>query len=872
MKKRISLIIALCLLVPSLVLGANADEDATFAVAGFNTYRSADSIIIYNQSGEYTQTNQWGYEVCVDSDGVIVSVGGNNRQVPVGGFVISGHGTAAAELRACAKVGRHARYFEKPATVIISDSFIPPFFTAEYPFNGVNTIRRQDYIVVYNWSGSTNTNQWGYEVCVDSQGTVISVGGNNNAIPEGGFVVSGHGDGADLLQLVMTPGLHVEYDAEKLILSVSYTIESMIFNACSALDTHRETLDSLNARFALEDESVFRTLETYSAELDSEVKKYRDGRITSLELAEFIAGFRRRLDSDVSQSDESLPFEYRGVWLRPRETSRAAVHEVVTRLHDMGVNMISIETQYACCTVFPMPEGSLIQQNPSFKGFDALQAYIEECHALGMELHCWMPVYYLGSSDSVNADIAVFAKRLDLFARNQDNNYYDEDGGSFMMLDPSNPDAKAFLLEFYEYLLTNYDIDCLQLDYIRYIGPGAKYDWGYHTCAAETFKAKYGFYPTYDQSAPWWNDWCQIRCDCVTDFVRSVRALIDEKAPGVLLSADVYSDLSTTKTSVYQDSARWVKEGLLDILHPMTYGVNTPYVQVPSFAELCKGRCVLAPGMGAYLSSVDPDVLYGQIAYLRRENVFGGVTFESTAFLTKAQGGKICGGLYAEPAPSPLREPAALADSANAFFAARLSRAKKSGDLTASEYGKLVAALNAATEAIKTGDGVPEAAQFLALCKSSGSARAKSAFTPYADMFRTAAQLAAKQKTADAGYIYIPEKTRPEELAAYLPQGASYVCGGAGRYAGTGCELLCRDASGSFKATVIVYGDTNGDGVVGPVDYAMIKRTYLGTYSLEGAKLAAAIVSGGAKLRPTDYARVKRHVLGTYDLFGGNAK
>ena len=66
---------------------------------------------------------------------------------------------------------------------------------------------------------------------------------------------------------------------------------------------------------------------------------------------------------------------------------------------------------------------------------------------------------------------------------------------------------------------------------------------------------------------------------------------------------------------------------------------------------------------------------------------------------------------------------------------------------------------------------------------------------------------------------------------------------------------------------IIVPGDTNGDGTVGPADYAMIKRTYLGTYSLEGARLAAAKVSGSEKLRPADYAMVKRHVLRSYDLF-----
>ena len=789
MKKFVSLLLAALLTVPAFALVPSAREDATFAIVGINVTRTADSVVIYTASGSRTGTNQWGFEACVDADGVIISVGGNNNTVPVGGFVISAHGTAAAALRECAAAGRHARYFEKPAMVIISDNYIPPFFSAEYAFSGVNRMRRTNQIIVYNWGGTTNTNQWGFEVCVDSSGTVISVGGNNSLIPDGGFVISGHGDGADLLRNSIIPGLHVEYDADKLMLYVSYGIEGMIFNARSRIEKQRSRLDSLEARFALEDGSDYERLDSAGEELETEINRFRGGGYTENEMAEYLVEFGKKLDLLSAVGEESVPFEYRGVWIRPREKTREEVRELVARLHALGANMLSIETQYACGTIFPMPKDSLIQQNPDFGGFDVLQAYIEECHALGMELHCWMPVYNLGSVNSSNAAAAVFAKRPDLFCRNQNNSLYDENGGSFMMLDPSNPEAKAFLLEFYEYLITHYDIDCLQLDYIRYLGTGTEYDWGYHTYAAETFKKKHGFYPTFDQKAEWWNDWCRIRCDCVTDLVRSVRGLIDSKAPGIMLSADVFSDLTTTGTSIYQDTETWVKEGLLDILHPMTYGAASPYAQAPSFAKLCADKCLLVPGVGAYLNEVNSDVMHDQIAFLRGKDYFGAVTFESTAFLEKASNTKVYAGVYSEPAPSPRLDPEGTADAAYSFFSVWLSRAKQSGDLTAAEHQQLMNALSAAVGAVKNGDGTREAASFRSLAGSIGTARAKAAFGEYAGMFYGAAALAAIEKTEKTGYIRIREKTAVSELGAYLPSGAEYLCAPDGKYACTGTAV-----------------------------------------------------------------------------------
>ncbi|MBR2155913.1 MAG: hypothetical protein IJ941_03145, partial [Clostridia bacterium] len=41
----------------------------------------------------------------------------------------------------------------------------------------------------------------------------------------------------------------------------------------------------------------------------------------------------------------------------------------------------------------------------------------------------------------------------------------------------------------------------------------------------------YGVTPQYDPEAAYWDDWCRYRRDCITELVRSIRAMIDQDVP-----------------------------------------------------------------------------------------------------------------------------------------------------------------------------------------------------------------------------------------------------------------------------------------------------------------------------------------------------
>ena len=69
------------------------------------------------------------------------------------------------------------------------------------------------------------------------------------------------------------------------------------------------------------------------------------------------------------------------------------------------------------------------------------------------------------------------------------------------------------------------------------------------------------------------------------------------------------------------------------------------------------------------------------------------------------------------------------------------------------------------------------------------------------------------------------------------------------------------------KITVVVKGDTSGDGKIGTLDYQRIRAHYLKNFTLEGAYLMAGKVSDRPNIGTLDYQRVRAHYLGNFDLF-----
>ncbi len=86
---------------------------------------------------------------------------------------------------------------------------------------------------------------------------------------------------------------------------------------------------------------------------------------------------------------------------------------------------------------------------------------------------------------------------------------------------------------------------------------------------------------------------------------------------------------------------------------------------------------------------------------------------------------------------------------------------------------------------------------------------------------------------------------------------------------GTGSKICLAEGDNILHSlTVVIRGDIDGNGVIGPLDYQRTRAYYLGTFVLDSAAYEAAIsVTSSDKIGPLNYQRVRAHYLGNYDLY-----
>ncbi len=600
MKKIVCIILSVVMLASLACVPAFAETKAEQNLTAINNGRGENHLIVYTTAfGETTNTNEWGAEAVVDENNKIVRITtAGNETIPEGGFVLSGHGEMKTWILNNCKVGLYCYLDERGMSVLVTDTetaYGGMFYTMTHKIDGFNKTRYEENLVIFNRAGTTTgTNEWGTEAVVGEDGRIVSVGGNNSKVPKGGFVISGHGSSSEWITRHAAVGVKASYDQATSILTLEMDAEAYIYSIDSGITLLADMLKEAKESFTYCDYDYIQSC------IDS-MKKLRDqysSLETESEKADCIADINAILFDGLTACCESRPVEYRGAWLRPSQKTREEVSAYVQRLYDAGINTINVETLFDSTLIFPAPEGSDFEHNPRFNGFDVLEAYVEECHARGMELHVWMPIFYSSHTNCSNNKLSVWYKNPTW--RNINNSGKDtcvNDDDDFCFLNPAHPEVQQFLLDTYKYILENYDIDGFELDYIRY-QDGVADDYGYDALTIGGFKEKYGVTPKFDTSAAYWDNWVQYRCDLITGFVGKVRQMFTELRPDVLLCADVGPDAAGARNGLYQDYATWVEKGWIDLLKPMSYTLDSVKATDKNVAKM-NGKFLTA-GIGVF--------------------------------------------------------------------------------------------------------------------------------------------------------------------------------------------------------------------------------------------------------------------------------
>ena len=261
-------------------------------------------------------------------------------------------------------------------------------------------------------------------------------------------------------------------------------------------------------------------------------------------------------------------------------------------------------------------------------GYDPLAFAIEECHKRGMELHAWIVTIPAGNTRQVkllgrNSIVQKNRKICKLYK----GNWY---------LDPGNPETQEYLSRIVKEITSQYDIDGIHFDYIRYPEQ------------ADNFPDK-DSYRRYGKG----KELRQWRRDNITDIVRRLYTDIKSIKPWVKVSSSPigkYRDTNRYPSRgwnayhvVYQDAQKWLKEGIHDALFPMMYFQGNNFYPFALDWKENNGNRWIIPGLGIYFLSPREqdwplDEIVRQIHFTRQIKLNGQVYFRNRFLLDNTKG------------------------------------------------------------------------------------------------------------------------------------------------------------------------------------------------------------------------------------------
>ncbi|HRR87190.1 MAG TPA: family 10 glycosylhydrolase, partial [Phycisphaerae bacterium] len=153
------------------------------------------------------------------------------------------------------------------------------------------------------------------------------------------------------------------------------------------------------------------------------------------------------------------------------------------------------------------------------ESFDPLAYMVQQAHASGLQVHCWLVAFRVSSKwpPPGNAFLAAHPEWLKVPLANMGTV---AKVGSYYEFDPGSPDVQDYLASIVRELVTDYEIDGIHWDYIRYTNRDSGYpaDTSYENSSLKRFQR---IYNRTDVPSPTGDtQWDDFRRRTVTEVVR----------------------------------------------------------------------------------------------------------------------------------------------------------------------------------------------------------------------------------------------------------------------------------------------------------------------------------------------------------------
>ncbi len=340
---------------------------------------------------------------------------------------------------------------------------------------------------------------------------------------------------------------------------------------------------------------------------------------------------------------ETRPVEMRGLWVvRTALVSPQEIDRVVDEAAGAGFNALFVQARGRGDAFYRssiVARSTLLERQP--REFDPLGRLIARARARKLQVHAWVNVLltaHFGQplphghvlarhpewamvprSIATAAFVATGPRRLQMIleagrSEGDVEGYY---------LSPSLPEVGEHLEAVVRELVRAYALDGLHLDFVRYPGPS----FDYSRAALEAFRRARGGSDTLGGPARNPGGWDDYRREVLTALTARLADAARGERAGIVVSAAVAPDEAQAIHQKFQDWPRWLDDGVLAALCPMTYTPDNKLFQqqVELARERAKRGQPVWAGIGAY--RLDPAALIEKVELARHSGASGVLLF-----------------------------------------------------------------------------------------------------------------------------------------------------------------------------------------------------------------------------------------------------
>lgn len=449
-------------------------------------------------------------------------------------------------------------------------------------FNG--GYRGTNQLHYYDNANMQSRNTYGFEVAVNEKNVVV----NRAALvdlPEGGFILSGHGSAGEKLSNSVKIGDIIFMSEDK---NTANIYRNASITNLLELDIELSILQPLieNANSSL-----------VALDYKSIISKYNMVvQIFNLPVYNFnsIQEARKLLLDIRFHLVEGTSVGVRAMWhypLRSGFNGEANEHQVIDFLEKVkrqGFNRIYLNTNFGGRSVYKSEYlHQALSSNNSYGEYeDYLQCFIEEAHKRGIEVFAWTNTLIAGDgSNNPTYSSKGWVQK----------GYNGEDNHNGMyFVDIGNDEVQDFLNNVFYELANKYNLDGIEFDFIRYasgnlhtfsgvISDTSKIiDWGY----TDAFMSKFMNAKQYNGNLKELikndpnvrGEFLDFKMNLLTETVERLTTTIRSARSGIKISAAVMPSITTAKNTYLQDWKTWIERGYIDILEPMIYTADNNYL------------------------------------------------------------------------------------------------------------------------------------------------------------------------------------------------------------------------------------------------------------------------------------------------------